>query len=101
MGRVTKRPAAEADLIDLWRYIAADNPDKADEVLLAIEQKCSMISDHPHLGRPRDELAPGLRSFPAGSHVLFYLPTESGIELVRILHGAQDLGRAFGRRRRR
>jgi toxin ParE1/3/4 len=36
------------------------------------------------VGRQRPELAPGLRSFPIGNYVLFYLPLPNGIDLVRV-----------------
>ena len=28
--------------------------------------------------------------------LIFYVPTKSGINIVRVLHGAQDLDRIFG-----
>lgn len=33
---------AEADLIDIWIYIAQDNPVAADNLLDEIESKCSL-----------------------------------------------------------
>lgn len=43
------------------------------------------------MGRARDELAEGLRSFPTGQYIIFYQPVPGGIEIVRVLHGARDL----------
>jgi toxin ParE1/3/4 len=40
------------------------------------------------LGRSREELVPGLRSLPFGRYVM-------GIVIVRVLHGARDLGPLF------
>jgi len=37
------------------------------------------------------ELLDGLRSFPIGKYVIFYVPRSRGIEVVRVLHGARDL----------
>jgi len=40
----------------------------------------------------------GLRSFRVEgfeNHFVFYLPRESGIEVVRVLHGARDLEAIF------
>jgi len=47
------------------------------------------------MGRLRDELADGLRSFPVGRYVIFYRPIPKGIEIVRVLHGARDLDAIF------
>ena len=46
------------------------------------------------MGRQRDELMPDLRSFPAWRYVVYDLASADGIELVRVLHGARDIGLA-------
>ena len=51
-----------------------------------------MLSEQPKAGRERPELAPGLRSFPVGNYLLFYLPLPGGIDLVRVLSGYMDIG---------
>jgi toxin ParE1/3/4 len=43
------------------------------------------------MGRNRDELYPGLKSFPVGKYIIFYLPISGGLEIVRILHGMRDI----------
>jgi toxin ParE1/3/4 len=48
------------------------------------------------MGTPRDTLAPGLRSFPVGSYLVFYRVVPEGIEVARILHGARDLKELLG-----
>jgi toxin ParE1/3/4 len=48
------------------------------------------VARFPHLGRPRDELAPGYRSIVQGSHVVFYRTTDRDLIIVRILHGRMD-----------
>jgi toxin ParE1/3/4 len=54
-----------------------------------------LLSAHPLSGRARDELARGLRSVPYSRYVIFYRPIKDGVEIVRVLHGARDLGRAL------
>jgi len=44
------------------------------------------------MGRVRDELEAGLRSFPLGAYVIFYAAIENGIEVLRVLHSAHDIG---------
>jgi toxin ParE1/3/4 len=43
------------------------------------------------MGRNWDELYPGLKSFPVGKFIIFYLPISGGLEIVRILHGMWDI----------
>lgn len=90
-GDIDRRPAAETDLIEIWLHIARDDEGAADRVLDRIEQTLRMLAARPLLGRARSDLAPGLRSFPIGSRIAFYRPTERGIDLVRVLGGAMDI----------
>ena len=86
---------AEQDLLDIWTYIAKDNPDAADRFTDLLIQKCDNLCDFPEVGTRRDELAPSLRSFPVGRYIIFYRVADPGIEVVRILSAYRDLGRFF------
>jgi toxin ParE1/3/4 len=48
-----------------------------------------MLAAHPELGRARDEVAPGLRSFAFGRYLIFYAVEPTKVVIARILHGAQ------------
>lgn len=48
------------------------------------------------MGRARDELLHGLRSFPFGRYVILYEPIDGGIDVVRVLHSARDVDAQFG-----
>jgi len=95
LPRVSKTRLAEQDLDDIWFHIALDNPDAADRVLDAIGERCALLAQHKKMGRARPELAPELRSSPAGRYVLYYRPDAEGIELVRALDGARDVNALF------
>jgi len=45
--------------------------------------------------RRREELAPGVQSFPFGRYVIFYHALGDAIEIVRVLHGARDIESIF------
>lgn len=51
------------------------------------------LAQHPELGRLRDELSNGLRSHPAGSHLIFYWVTDREIIIAHILHNRRDVER--------
>ncbi|MHB8885695.1 MAG: type II toxin-antitoxin system RelE/ParE family toxin [Methylovirgula sp.] len=88
---VVRTPRARRDLIEIWEFIAKDNEQAANKVLDRIEDVLQMLSDNPKAGRLRPELTGDLRSFPIGTYILFYLPIESGVELVRVLSGHLDI----------
>lgn len=91
MGRVLLTRQAEADLLEIWSYVAADNPAAADDLLDDVDATCARLADAPHSGRLRGELAPNLRSLPVGNYVIFYRPEEDWVVVIRVLHGARDL----------
>jgi toxin ParE1/3/4 len=95
MGRVLRRPQAEADILDFWDYIAEDSMVDADRWVDKLDEKFALWATQPLMGRSRDELAPGLRSFAFGRYVVFYEPLEDGIDVVRVLHGARDIDANF------
>ena len=86
---------AEADLDDVWSYIAANNLDAADRIVDAILEGSRMHVRFPNMGQIRDELRPGLRCFVVSPYVVFYRPIEDTIEVLRIVHGAHDITNIF------
>ena len=95
MARVRRSRLAAADLLELWVHIAREDVAAADRLLDRIDAVCTKLAASPALGRSRDELAPGLRSFPVARYVIFYRAHQGGIELARVLHGARDLDLLF------
>ena len=76
-------------------FVAADNPAQADDFIDLIDEKFQNLSRQPGLGRRREELAAGLRSFPVGRYVIFYLQVQDCLRIVRVLHGARDVDAVF------
>lgn len=88
--------AAEQDLNEIEAYIAQDHPAAAEDVIDSIEAACQLIAEHPGVGRNRDEIEPGVRSFPAASYVIYYAAEENQpVGIARIIHGKRDAGPAF------
>jgi toxin ParE1/3/4 len=90
MPRVTLRPLAEADILDIWSYIAEDSETQADHWIDRLNEKLMLWATQPQMGRAREELALSLRSFPLGRYVVFYVPLEDGLDVVRVLHAARE-----------
>lgn len=90
-NKIRRRPRVRLDLIDIWTYIAQDNPDAADSLLDRFEEVMGRLYERPLMGRKRPELGEALRSFPIGNYVIFYLPNDEGIEIIRVLSRYRDI----------
>ena len=92
MSRVLFSESAKADLLEAWLFIAEANIDAADGVVDEIHQEAQTLSLQPLMGRARPELADGVRSWPTSTrYILFYVPSEDGVIVLRVLHHARDI----------
>jgi toxin ParE1/3/4 len=93
-------PKAKQDLRDIWRYFAnVASSEISDKLLRDIARASGRLADHALMGRPRDELVPGLRSILVHPHTIFYRVTDTSVEIVRVLHERRDFGAIFGEKR--
>ncbi|MCI0682877.1 MAG: type II toxin-antitoxin system RelE/ParE family toxin [Gemmataceae bacterium] len=83
-------PRARTDLDDVWDYVSPAGKTGADRYVTRIRKQCRMLARFPGMGRPRDELAVGLRSFAVSPFVIFFRIEGKTVEILRILHGARD-----------
>lgn len=87
-------PRAEADLAEIAHFIARDDPAAARRWLARIERLCRRLGEFPGLGVARDDIRRRLRLIAAEDYLVLYRAGASGVEIVRVLHGArrwQDL----------
>ena len=70
-------------------------PNVVKSDLEGIEERCHTLGQFPMMGVSREELLPSLRSLVVGNYVVFYLPIEYGIDVVRVLHGMRDIDTFF------
>ena len=97
MRKIVRSKRARQDLIDIWRYIAEDDPQAADTVLDAIETKCGLLRNHPRLGPSREDIREGLRCLPVGQYLVLYQIGTQCIRIVRVLHARRDLEGLFSK----
>jgi toxin ParE1/3/4 len=95
MPRIIRSPRAKIDIWKIADRIASDNLTASVKFLSNLDHTLETLAKMPGLGPARDELLPGLRSFPIGNYVLFYRRVPTGIELVRVIHGSRDLDEIF------
>ncbi|QFY88484.1 type II toxin-antitoxin system RelE/ParE family toxin [Magnetovirga frankeli] len=92
MASYQLRELARADLAAIWRYTAKHwGQRQADCYLRDLHHACVELADNPYLGRTRDEVKCGYRSLPQGRHVIFYLITASGVEIIGFPHQSEDV----------
>ncbi|MDQ2746760.1 MAG: type II toxin-antitoxin system RelE/ParE family toxin [Acidobacteriota bacterium] len=86
---------ARDDLKQIWIYSAERSRDSADKLLRELAKKFELLAENPKLGRSQNEFIYNLRGFPYKNYTLFYFPTEKGIEIYRVLHGARNIEDLF------
>jgi toxin ParE1/3/4 len=91
--RLVYAPEAEAQLLLLYRYIAAAaSPQVARNYTDRIVQRCEKLVDFPHQGSPRDDLRPGLRTIAFQRRVVIaYSVLEEVVAVLGIFYGGQDI----------
>jgi toxin ParE1/3/4 len=105
-SRVDKRPQAIKDLADIAVYLAEEggSDNLAFRFLDAAEATFEQLAAMPEMGvarRYRDPELEGVRMWRITgfeSHLIFYRPTENGVEIIRVIHGKRDIEDLFGGR---
>lgn len=82
---------AEEDLGDIHDYIFRGSPRHATQMLLRIEGIFVLLTDSPKAGTERDELQPGVRSYPVGNYIIFYHLEDQYVVVDRVLHTSRDV----------
>ena len=93
-------PQAEAALDVIWSYVAeaSGSSARADHLIDSIVARFLLLADNPFLGRARDDLRPGLRSFPVGEYVIIYRITDGkDVVILHVVRGSRDIEGVFGR----
>jgi len=88
---------AIADLDEIWLFVAEDSVNAADRLIETCYERFQSLAQMPLAARARPEIAPQFRSSPIGNDVVLFRPTDTGVEIVRVVHGARDIGALFGR----
>lgn len=98
LARLTYLESAKQDLVHILRYITMESGSLAtgQQFVAALRQKCHHLAGLPgHMGRPRPELRPDIRSFAFRGYVIFFRYTENKFEIVNVLEGHRDIHHHF------
>ena len=92
--RVVYTDDARSELADILLYTEVEwGVDQRDRYTALIRKTVTNLAATPNLGRTRDELSPGLRSYPVGSHMLYYWATDDALIVAHIFHVRRDTSR--------
>ena len=90
--RVVLAPKARADLFAIDSYLAERNPLAAERLIERLLHAMQTLARMPAMGRSCAELGlPSVRRFVVEQHHIFYTPSASGIQVVRVIHGRRDV----------
>ncbi len=83
--------AAVADIAAIGRYIGAENPQRAAAFVAELEIRCHQLGSMPEAFPlvPRHRHS-GVRRRVHGDYLIFYRIVADRIEVLHVLHGAQD-----------
>jgi plasmid stabilization system protein ParE len=72
MANVKIAEVVRFDLVEIWKFIADDNPTAATETIEAIERKFNLLATQPEMGRNRSDLLKGLQTHPIGNYTIWF-----------------------------
>jgi toxin ParE1/3/4 len=86
-------PQAEDELDEIWYYIARESGSVAiaDRLIDLITERFLLLGEYPYMGRSRDDLRAGLRSFPAGQYVIIYRVEDENVLILHVVRGSRDI----------
>ena len=90
MPQVTRTDQAELDLIEILACLGGPASRTATRFSAEVDRITRLLAQFPDMGTPCEDLGVGLRRFPVGKYVLFYRPTDGGIEVARVLYGGRN-----------
>jgi plasmid stabilization system protein ParE len=87
--RLTRR--ARRSLAEIWEYIALDSENAADHVIDELVEAFGSLGRNPHIGRSREDLRSGCRTFLAGIYVIIYRVGQDEIVILDTIDGKRDV----------
>ena len=94
MKDVVFSPEAEAQIVELYEYIAAHaSPTIAESYTSAIVERCEQLGEMPLIGLARDDIRRGLRTtFFRKRVVIAYSGSAKTVTILANFYGGQDYG---------
>lgn len=84
--------AAKADIRKIGIYTQKQwGKEKRRQYLVEMQGKFSLLAEHPLMMREDCSFTPHIRLCPHAQHLIVYVMDDSGIFIVRVLHGSMNI----------
>jgi toxin ParE1/3/4 len=91
---------AEHDLDEIFIYWAERaSLEIADRIIDKITDRFWLLGEYPDAGKASDDIAAGVKCFPAGKYLIYYRATRRGTDILHVFYGARDQRKAFKKAR--
>ena len=98
MSRYVLTDLAKQDVREIVSYIRKRNPQSARKVQAELREAMRRLAEFPLIGHYRDDIThEPLRFWSVYSYLIAYRPDTKPLQIIRMVHGARDLRRLFGR----
>jgi toxin ParE1/3/4 len=90
--RISLSASADRDLLDIFlQGIDLFGTGQAAEYAKRLQSSFEMLAEHPDSGREREDVAPGVRTWPMEAHVIVYRrDPDGGVRILRVRHGREN-----------
>jgi toxin ParE1/3/4 len=87
---------AERDLDEIFVFWAKRaGVEIADRVIDKITGRFWLLGEYPDAGKSAEDIAAGVKCFPAGKYLIYYRKTRRGTDILHVFHGARKQRKAF------
>ena len=95
------RPAASEDIDQIVDYLLEESVTAAQGFVKDLQKCFDLLTENPKIDVQREYRSAalsGMRMFPLkkfSTYLVFYLPDDQTIDIVRVLHGRRDIEQLF------
>jgi addiction module RelE/StbE family toxin len=86
--RYTRR--AKDDLVEIYTYIAEENPPAARQVIAKIREGVKHLAHHPHVGRIGRVADTRELVIPRFPYIVVYRVRDDGVQILSIFHSSRE-----------
>jgi toxin ParE1/3/4 len=98
MARYVLTDRAKHDVQQIVSYIRKRSPTAPRRVRTELRDAMRLLAEFPGIGHLREDLSDEpLRFWSVYSYLIIYRPDPKPLEVVRVLHGARDVGSILAR----
>lgn len=92
MDKFRLLPEAEKDLESIWQYTAKNwGANQADYYIDGLVDIFKLLSENPLTCCERNEFTPSVYIHHHAHHLIVFILSKAGIDIVRVLHESMDI----------